>query len=192
VLGFPTNRDLLKKLDFMSGVLNNVEGIAKKINSKIDIISLSLVGLKVIQEKLNEILKKLEIDKSSFHFSKVKIENIIIEGRITKFTMTEFQSVDATLEGTKKNGKPADWDGNPTVELDNTLVATAEVIDHKTIRFSAIEDSVTVPTLVNVTVKVDADLGEGVEEQTATGSFIVEPGRLTGLKLTFGQPQDKA
>lgn len=192
MLGFPTNRDLLKKLDFMSGVLNNVEGIAKKINSKIDIISLSLVGLKVIQEKLNEILKKLEIDKSSFHFSKVKIENIIIEGRITKFTMTEFQSVDATLEGTKKNGKPADWDGNPTVELDNTLVATAEVIDHKTIRFSAIEDSVTVPTLVNVTVKVDADLGEGVEEQTATGSFIVEPGRLTGLKLTFGQPQDKA
>ena len=177
----------MKKLDFISSVTNTIEGIVKGIYKEIDLIYKKLNTVLADTNKLVE-----SLNKSSFHFSKVKIENIIIEGRITKFAMNEFQFADAILEGTKKNGKPADWDGNPIVELDNTSVATAEVIDHKTIRFTAIEDSVTIPTLVNATVKVDADLGEGVEEQTATGAFIVEPGRLTGLKLTFGEAQDKA
>src|SRR5690348_13147604 len=165
-LGFPTNKDLLKKLDFISGTINTIEGIVRKIRHDQTLDSVTIVK---IWNKLNE---QQQQDKSSFHFSKIKIENIIIEGRITKFIMNEFQFVDATFEAVKKNGKPAKVE-NPKASTDNEQVLTAEIIDDHTARFTAVEGFGDSPVAVLCKVTADADLGEGVREIEVVGSVTV-------------------
>jgi hypothetical protein len=183
-----TNNFLLKKLDIISGVINNIEGIVKKIR---EIIRLHSLALEDILEVAKRIESKIESDKSSFHFSKIKIENIIIEGRINKITMNEFQQISATYEALKKNGQPTSVQ-NPRAVSDNEAVLTAELDEaNKRTTFKAVQNSVTEPTAVAVRVIADADLGEGVREISIEGSVLVTPGEAETLALKFEEPVDQ-
>lgn len=188
VLGLPTTKDLQKKLDFISGTINTIEGIARSVQRTIKANSIALTDLLLT---IRRIEKKLEVDKSSFYFSKIKIENIIIEGRIEKITMNEFQFVDATFEARKKNGQLAKIE-NPRAETDRPGIVTAEIINENTARFTAVEGSVSEATAVLCKVIADADLDVGeVREIEVVGSVTVTPGEAETLTLTLGEPQDK-
>jgi hypothetical protein len=148
-----------KKLDIMSGDIKNAEGIVKNILTRVRTIS-DLIAK--VYDKVNEILDLLkknveEPDESGFFFTKFKIENIIIEGRLEKITMNEFQQVVGTFTAVKKNGQPAKVQ-NPTVEVDHPEMATAEITGENEVTVKAIEGAIPEPTALLVTVKADADL----------------------------------
>lgn len=182
------NNFLLKKLDIISGVINTIEGIARRVKSDVVFICEQIIYVRDIVEKIHN--NQQQIDKSSFHFSKIKIGNVIAEGRITKFTMNEFQFVEATFAAVKKNNQPAKVE-NPRAETDHPEMVTAEIINESTARFTAIEGSVSEPTAILCKVIADADLGEGVREIEVVGTLPLTPGEAESLNLTFGEAQDK-
>jgi hypothetical protein len=176
-------RDIIRKLDFMSGSIYYIEATTKKIWEKV----------KYIAEKVDKILEILtsleeEDDLSSFEFTKVQIDQIIIEGVIEKMTINEFQRVSATVDATKKNGQPAQVE-NLTVETDRSDILTAEVNGNEVV-FKAVEGSVSEPTAVLCTAKADADLGEGVREISVSDSITVVPGEAEALGFKFSEPED--
>lgn len=181
-----------KKLDIMSGDIKNTEGIAKKnlTISRETFEKISEVSIKVVE--IFNILKSEveEPDESGLFFTKFKIENITIEGKVEKITMNEFQRVVGTFEAKKKNGQPAQVQ-NPRVELDHPEMATAEITGTNEVTVSAIEGAIPEPTALLVTVTADADLGEGVREISVVGTIALTPGEAETLEVTFGEPEDK-
>lgn len=172
-----------QKLDIMAGVINTIEGIVKSINTRTKTIIDLLFRIELI---VNEIKRP---DKSAFYFSKFKIENITIEGRLEKITMNEFQQVVGTFEALKKNGQPAKVQ-NPRVEVDHPEMATAEITGENEVTVKAIEGSIQEPTALLVTVFADADLGEGVREISVVGTIPLTPGEAESLAINFGEPTD--
>lgn len=168
-----------QKLDIMSGVINNTEGIVKKINDRI----------KVIQHVLGRIELLVQPDHSAFYFSQFKIDNHIIKGRLESISMNEFQQVVGTFQAVKKNGQPAKVQ-NPTVVVDHPEMATAEITGENEVTVKAIEGAIPEPTALLVTITADADLGEGVKEISVVGTIPLTPGEAVGLEVTFGEPTD--
>lgn len=181
-----------KKIDIMSGTIYSIEGIVKNVLTRIRTI-FDLVTK--IQDKVNEILELLkknieEPDESGFFFTKFKIENVIIEGKLEKITMNEFQQVEGTFQALKRNGQPAQVQ-NPRVEVDHPEMATAEITGENTVVVKAIEGAIPEPTALLVTVTADADLGEGVREISVVGTIPLTPGEAESLAITFGEPTDR-
>lgn len=179
---WPTNKDIIKKLDFMSGVINNIEGLVKRIRQA---QITNTVTIDKTWKKLDELT-----DKSSFHFSQFKIENIIIKGRLESISMNEFQKVVGTFEALKKNGQPAKVQ-NPRVEVDHPEMATATLTGENEVTVEAIEGAIPEPTALLVTVFADADLGDGVKELSVVGTIPLTPGEAVSLAINFGEPTDK-
>ncbi len=170
--------DMMKKLNFMSGTIYNIEGIAKRILNKV--------------EKILELLENLdhEDDLSGFHITKITIDQITIEGVIDRMTINEFQKVSATVEATKKNGQPAKVE-NLRVETDRPDVLGGEVSGDNQLLFRAVEGGVTEPTAVLVTVTADADLDvDEVRELVISDSITVVPGEAEAISLKFGEAEE--
>lgn len=176
-------KELRQKLDIMSGVDNNTEGITKRI----------LLIDKEILEKTNQIFGILNSgieDQSDFFFSQVQIDNIIIEGRVEKITMNEFQQVSATYSAQKKDGSPAKVE-NPRLETDHpelveaTLDAEASRITIRPKKGVLQED-----TAIAVKLLADADLGEGERDIEIVGSLMLTVGEAEKLELKFDDPVD--
>lgn len=185
--------DLRKKLDVISGTIYTIEGIVKIVSSRVKKLS-ELV--EQTHTKVNSIFDLLtkeaeEPDHSSFFFSKIQIDNIVIEGRIEKITMNEFQQVSATYKAEKKDGSPARVQ-NPRIETDRPDVLTGELDEaNSKVTFKAISGVVQEDTAVAVKVVADADLGEGVKEIEVVGSVLVTPGQAEKLTLEFDDPVDQ-
>jgi hypothetical protein len=180
-------KEIRQKLDFISGDINRIFGKAGVI---LDLI-------REIGKDVKEILKLLKQtppiptpDLSAFYFSKFKLGNIIIEGRLEKLTMNEFQQVTGTFTALKKNGQPAKVQ-NASVVSDNPAACTAEISGENTVLCKSVEGGVQEATAVLITVTADADLGDGVREIQAVGSLTITPGEAETLALEFGEPEDK-
>lgn len=181
-----------KKLDIMSGVLNTVEGIAKKISQKLFLTDVTVTATRKKVEEIYELLKKsVEEDHRDFYFSKFQIDDAVFEGRITKITMNEFQQVSGSYAAEKQDGSPAKVQ-NPRLETDRPDVLTGELdAENQRVTFKAVRGSVQEDTAVAVKVIADADLGEGVEEIEVVGSVLVSPGRAKKLTLQLDEPVDQ-
>lgn len=184
------NKDVLefnfirRKLDFMSGTIYTIEGLARNI----------LIRIKDNSTKLDNILdkidKNIEPDLSDAFFAKVQIDNIIIEGRISKITMNEFQQVSATYAAEKKDGSPAKVE-NARAEVDRTDVATVEIdTEAQRVTVKPIKGAITEDTPVAVRVVADADIGEGEREIEIVGAVLITVGEAEKLTLTFEEPTD--
>jgi len=189
VLGFPTLRDVIKKLDIISGTIYTIEGIVRKIFNRVDDISLSLTGLKTIQEKLNEILKKLEPDRSSLRISKNKIENLIIKGDIKSMNLDNLQQVTLTLEATDRKGNPAKVE-SVNWESTDTSIATAEPNTENQLEctFKAVKGAV--GTCI-ARATADAKFGEETNNLVAEEALNVTDPEAQVLSLKVAEPVDQ-
>lgn len=177
-------KEILQKLNLMSGAIYNTEGIVKRIR-------ITQKDDSVVILKIYELLKSpAPVNKSSFYFSKIQIDNIIIEGRIEKITMNEFQQVSATYEALKRDGTPAKVE-NPRLETDHpelivgTIDEAAQRITLKPIKGAVKED-----TAIAVKLIADAIVGEGEEDLEIVGSLMLTPGRAEKLTFNFEEPVD--
>lgn len=105
-------------------------------------------------------------------------------------TITDLQQVPVSIAITDAEGNPATVQGAPTWESSDTNVATVTPADDG---LSAVISSVEGGALgsATVTVRADADLGDGVKE--ITGEILVDviASDATGVVLTPGTPEDR-
>lgn len=176
-LGFPTNKDLLKKLDFISGTINTVEGITKKTWYR------QTVHDRILGNIFDEIKKLRQIeDKSSFHFSKIRIENIIVKGDIKDVNIDNLQQVTYTLEAKDRKGNPAKVE-SVNWELTNPVVATLEVNPNNQLEATVKGISGTTgQTLVRATA--DVRFGEEVNNLVAEDALNVTDPEASVLSLS--------
>lgn len=176
-LGFPTNRDLLKKLDFISSTVYLVEGIIKRIRDEI-------ITLRI---RVNEILIKVDvlissIDKSSFHFSEIRIENIIVKGDIKDVNIDNLQKVTYTLEAKDRKGNLAKVE-SVNWELTNPVVATLETNPDNQLEATVKGISGTTgQTIVRATA--DARFGEEVNNLVAEDALNITDPEASILSLS--------
>lgn len=174
-LGFPTNKDLLKKLDFISGTINTIEGYVKKIRHDQTLDSVTIVK---IWNKLNE----QQVNKPSFHFSKIRIENITVKGDIKDVNIDNLQQVTYTLEAKDRKGNPAKVE-SVTWELTNPVVAALEVNPDNQLEATVKGISGTTgQTLVRATA--DARFGEEVNNLVAEDALNVTDPEASVLSLS--------
>lgn len=83
-------------------------------------------------------------------------------------------------------GRPAPIDGAPTWASSDETVATVipDPVDPTKAKLTAVG-----PGVAQISVSVDADLGEGVRTITATGAVEVVLAEAQTLELQFGPPQ---
>lgn len=183
----------------MSGVLNNTEGIAKGISHRVILVEARVEQtftrvnkiLTIVDETFNLLKKSAEEDHSDFFFSKVQVDDLIIEGRITKIAMNEFQQVSATYSAEKKDGRPAKVQ-NPRLETDRPEIVIGELDEAKSrVTLRAKKGVIEEDTPVAVKVIADADLGDGVKEIEIVGSLLITPGQAEKLTLNFEEPVDR-
>ncbi len=106
---------------------------------------------------------------------------------MTTVQITNAQKIKVTLTPVTPSGKPAKLDGVPTWEkIDGD--STIEVSDDG---LSAELISSDDPGVSNFLVKADADLGEGVEEISATIVLTVVGEKASNLGITVGDPENK-
>jgi hypothetical protein len=184
-------RDIRKKLDFMSGTIYTIEGIARNIYTRV----------KEVPDKLDEILTLLksgptEPNLKSFYFSKVQVNELdgvlvtIIEGRVERIQMNEFQQVSASYAAEKKDGSPAKVE-NPRLETDHPELMTGTIDEAaQRITLKPVKGAVQEDTAIAVKLIADADLGEGVEDIEVVGSVLLTPGNAVKLSLNFEEPVD--
>lgn len=178
---FPTKRDLLKKLDIMSGVINTIDGRVKIIFQRSSSIS---TKLDIIFDEIQE-----QHDKSSFHFSKVRIENITIKGDIKKVNIDFLQQVTYTLEATDRKGNPAKVE-SVTWELTDPSIATLEVNPDNQLEATAKGISgVTGVTLVRATA--DVRFGEETLHKVAEDALNVTDPEAEIISLKASEATDQ-
>ena len=95
---------------------------------------------------------------------RVTIDEITMEGENMATTMTDVQHADAAIKYQTAAGNPAKVDGVPVwASSDESAISVTPAADG----FSARIDSVGGLGKFQVTVKADADMGEGVKELTS-------------------------
>lgn len=101
--------------------------------------------------------------------------------------LTNEQKVTVTLNPTTAGGHPAKLDGVPAWNVldGNSTVAPAED------GMSAVITSSDSPTVTNIQVTADGDLGEGVRELTLDLAVVVTEAGANDLGGTVGTPELK-
>lgn len=102
-------------------------------------------------------------------------------------TITNEQKVSVTLTPVTDAGKPAKLDGAPAW----TVLSGSSMITVATDGLSAVLTSADDPGTTEIQVSADADLGEGVQEISATISLIVVHANASNLGLVVGTPEPK-
>lgn len=104
------------------------------------------------------------------------------------FNLPPTHQVKATLTIKDDAGQPARIDGLPVWSVSAPEVVTLDVA---TDAMSAVVKATGTTGVSNVSVEVDADLGEGVRNITAIGDIAVLAPEATVVELTFGtsEPQ---
>lgn len=102
--------------------------------------------------------------------------------------LTVDQVADATAEFTDAYNNPARIDGVPQwSSADETILTIAPSEDGMT----AVATPAGPLGMVQVSVRADADLGEGMQEVILLGEVEVVGGRAVGGRVIFGTPRDK-
>lgn len=120
----------------------------------------------------------------TFYFSTFKIK-----GDIMAATLTKAQQVSGQVNPVDRQGNPAPVQAG-TVEFsssDENVFVVEEDPDDET-KFKVIAKGVGVAQL---SVKADADLGDGVTTIETFAAVEVFPEAAVGFGLTFGQPEDQ-
>ena len=170
-----TNSALLRELKWLVDAITRLSSWIQKFRTEV----------------LEEIKKIQPPDQSGLYFSKVKIDNVIVEGRIKKIAMNEFQQVEATYAAQKKDGRPAKVQ-NPRLETDQPDLVIGELDEaNNKVIIRAKKGVIETDTPVAVKVIADADLGEGVKEIDVVGALLITPGEAEKLTLNFSEPVDR-
>ena len=106
---------------------------------------------------------------------------------MTEIKITNAQKINVTLAPTTQSGKPARLDGKPSWDV----VSGNSTVERSDDGLSADLISSDDPGVTEILVKADADLGEGVEEISATIVLTVEGEHAANLGITVGEPTDK-
>lgn len=104
--------------------------------------------------------------------------------------LTTEQFLPFTLELKDGRGRPKDYEGDAVVASSDETVATAEMTSRTEGRVNS-----GIPGEATITVTVDADLGEGMQQITGTLACVVTLDPRTGariMELKAGEATDRA
>lgn len=117
----------------------------------------------------------------------VSIEGVLHEG-ITAMILNTEQKVRVELEARTAAGNPAAVDGDPLWESSNEAVASVEVDpDNAMVAWVRSE----APGVAQISVRVDADLGEDVREVIGNLDVTVIESEAAIIQIVAGEPELK-
>lgn len=105
------------------------------------------------------------------------------------FNLPPTHQVSASLSITTAEGNPARVDGLPVWSLTDPAIVTLDVAADG---MSALVKATGEFGITQLTVEVDADLGEGVRSITAVGDIAVVEAEAQVVELTFGTSEPQA
>lgn len=140
-------------------------------------------------QRHGELLRALRQGRKRVSFGfKVGVPQLKKRKHMLEITITNEEQVKVSLAPRTDAGRPAKLDGSPawTVTSGNSQVVVAE--DGLSADLISSDD----PGVTEVTLKADADIGEGVEELTDTIVLTVTSANAKNLGLSAGTPTPKA
>lgn len=112
--------------------------------------------------------------------------NITITGVNLMARMNNEQTIEVSVTPRTADGNPAAVDGPARFSADPAIGAFEQLTDTSA-RFTP---DVGALGAAQIVVVVDADLGEGVRELTASGALEIVSPEAETLEVTFGEPQN--
>ena len=121
-------------------------------------------------------------------FSRAKINGAEFKGDLKAMILKDNQQVSLAIQPVDAKGKPAQVDGKPAWESSDPSIVSVTPSDDGLSAVAAAGQNL---GHAQISVKADADLGEGVRLITGVLEFDVVAGEAVSLSIIAGQPEDQ-
>ncbi len=179
-----TCMQIASRLSTLAGAVEEIRQGNRAIQQDLGIV---LESLRALQQRVSELVDLLEPGPAVKLVFIAELDGQISYG-VTMVNLSDVQKVKLSIQPVDAKGNPAAVDGAPVWLSSNTEVLTVEAAEDG---LSAIATAVGPLGACIVSVKADADLGEGVTELVGAVDVSVGGSAAVKIDITAGEPESQ-